>query len=139
MEEPAELLYEGGLFHVIAASFGGRCAYSEFLEDRKSAPIERKKIVRWVQRLGDRGQPLNERKGHKVHSDSNLFVAKPDRQLRLVYFTDSATSPARIVITHGFVKRTSDMPPNEEEKARHTRARYFDEKGRISDGQVSQR
>ena len=139
MEEPAELLYEGTAFHVYVAKSGERCPYWDFLHELRSAPQRRAKIKYWVERIGDEGLPASERKWHRVHADANLFVLKPDRQVRLVCFLDRDAHPKRIVITHGFFKTTADMPPNERTRGLNARGRYFESKGQISDEQIAQR
>lgn len=105
---------------------GAGCDLIEFIDELgKSAPKREVKARYWIERVGDYGPPRNVEKGHPVHQEQNLYVLEPDQQVRLVYFLDNEARPKRLVITHGFFKTKTDIPPNEKDRALNARARYW--------------
>ena len=54
-------------------------------------------------------------------------------QYRLLAFWDKTDSGDTLVIsTHGFVKKRSKVPDNEIQKAKQSRIRYFEDKGKLT-------
>lgn len=125
MSEPLEVLWTGACYQVVALRVGAGCPLLQFLDElARSAPKREAKARYWIERVANQGPPRNVEKGHPIHQEQNLYVLKPDQQVRLVYFLDQR----RVIITHGFFKTKKDIPPNEKEKALNARARYWEEK-----------
>lgn len=129
MDEYSELLDTGAYCQVVAVTTAHGCPLRAFLEELdQSAPQRSRKAWYWIKRLAEFGPPTQVDKGHPIHQERNLYVLKPDRQVRIVYFRDDGANLRRVVITHGFFKTKQDIPPNEKDRALNARARYWEGK-----------
>lgn len=129
MRETHEVLWTGACYQVVALKIGRGCPLLEFLDELgKSAPKRENKAMQLIERVAEHGPPRNVQKGHMVHQEHNLYVLKPDQQVRLVYFLDHDARPKRLVITHGFFKTKQDIPRNEKDRALEARGWYQEQK-----------
>lgn len=96
----------------------GRCQTLEYL-DTLTQP-ERRKVIAFLERTAVLG-PLGYRDDRNRKLSEHIFELKPTSQVRLAYFFDG---PKRLVITHGFTKKSGKTPPAEIARARTLRAEY---------------
>jgi phage-related protein len=75
--------------------------------------IEIAKRAKWVKRLHDGIFELRSKQGNNIQ--------------RALYFHERGT---KYVITHGFIKKTDDVPPREIERSRKLRDEYLRGKGK---------
>ena len=106
----------------------GRCLAEEFLH---SLPFKaRVKIAKWIEKLQDYGpnfpRPYADTIRGKIRELRVIFASK---QYRFLYFFHHKY----IVITHGFVKKTEEVPESEIQRAQNMML-DFDE--RIKRGEI---
>lgn len=90
----------------------GRCPTGEFLS---ALPLKvRAKILRWIEKSEEYGPDLPRPYADIVRGKiRELRIIFASGQYRLLYFFYGRY----IIITHGFVKKTDEVPNNELEKA----------------------
>lgn len=128
MRQEVEVLYDGDQYTVVALRSGDRCAFEEFLDGKqiRSSRDRKKKIAKLLRRFAEGGPPHNPEKFHQVDDEHNLYVLKPDGQVRLPCFYDTSGTRKLLVITHGYVKKSRKMPPREKKRAQEAKRRYFE-------------
>ncbi|MFC1675235.1 type II toxin-antitoxin system RelE/ParE family toxin [Candidatus Omnitrophota bacterium] len=95
-------------------SAAGRCPAEEFLE---SLPIKtRAKVAKWLEKLEEFGPDLPRPYADTLRDKiRELRVVFASQHYRFLYFFYQKY----IVVTHGFVKKASEVPESEIEKARN--------------------
>ncbi len=90
----------------------GECFVEEFLNE---LPVKiRKKIARWIEALEARGPNLPRPYADVVQGKiRELRIVFGSNHYRLLYFL----SNKRIILTHGFVKKTAQVPIEEVKRA----------------------
>lgn len=101
----------------------GRCAMDEFLDE---LPIKAYiKLMRWIEKLEVMGPSLPRPYADVITGKiRELRMVFSSEQYRCLYFFDGKT----IVMTHAFIKKTSDVPPNEILRAENMMKEYFNDK-----------
>ena len=101
----------------------GRCPVDEFLDEL--SPKARAKLMKWMEYLEEMGpnlpRPYADVITGKIRELRMVFASQ---QYRCLYFFDGRA----IVMTHGFIKKTGDIPPNEIIRAEAMMKEYFDDK-----------
>ena len=97
----------------------GRCAAIEYFETLTA--VECRKLISFIERTAELG-PLGYREDRNRKLSEHIFELKPTSQVRLAYFFDG---PKRLVITHGFTKKSGKTPPAEIARAQTLRAEYL--------------
>jgi phage-related protein len=90
----------------------GNCQVDDFLE---RLPISnRAKIEKWMEKLGEEGPDLPRPYADTVRGKiRELRIQFGSNNYRFLYFFFGKT----IIITHGFLKKTREVPPGEINKA----------------------
>ena len=101
----------------------GRCSMDEFLD---GLPVKaRAKLMKWLEKLEELGPDLPRPYADVVHGKIRaLRVIFASSQSRCLYFFDGK----KIVLTHGFVKKTDRVPDSEIERAESMTKEYYHEK-----------
>jgi phage-related protein len=109
-------------------SVTGRCFAEEFLG---SLPVKvRAKVSRWLRKLEECGPDLPRPYADIVRGKiRELRVIFASSQFRFLYFFYNRY----IVISHGFIKKTGEVPENEIEKAENL---MFDFQERVKKGDI---
>jgi len=90
----------------------GRCPAEKFLDELQ--PKIKAKVEKWIEKLGEEGPNLPRPFADVVKGKvRELRIVFGSNCYRFLYFF----SKRRIVITHGFVKKTKRLPSGEIEKA----------------------
>jgi len=90
----------------------GRCPTEEFLDELQ--PKIRAKVEKWIEKLGKEGPNLPRPFADVVRGKiRELRIVFGSNCYRFLYFFFRK----KIVVTHGFVKKTKRLPPGEIEKA----------------------
>jgi mRNA-degrading endonuclease RelE of RelBE toxin-antitoxin system len=113
---PGEVVASGRKVVVWARSSDGLCHGKDFfdqLDERDQA-----KVQALLEMMASQGVIKNREKFKKI--DGELFEFKSG-QIRLPCFFDSKN---RVVITHGFRKKSDDIPPREIERAESIQKAY---------------
>ena len=101
----------------------GRYPMDEFLDGLPAKP--RGKLMKWIERLEVEGPDLPRPYADVVRGKiRELRMVFASDQYRCLYFFDSK----KIVLTHGFVKKTDEVSKNEVERAENMMKEYFHEK-----------
>lgn len=95
---------------IAAIVSNGHCLARKYIESLQES--DRKRVNALIKRCAEHGSPNNREKNKKI--DGDLWELK-SYQARLPFFRDG---PQRIVITHGFTKKTDDIPPSEITRAK---------------------
>ena len=95
----------------------------EFLD---GLPVKvRAKLMKWIERLEEMGPDLPRPYADLVQGKiRELRLVFASNQIRCLYFFDGR----KIILTHGFLKKTDKVPENEIERAINTMKEYFNEK-----------
>ena len=102
---------------------------TDFILDlMESNESEFEKLISAIDRIRDHGVPINEQKFKKL--EPGLFEIKSGPTRLLCFFDGNDQSGnTRLVITHGFWKKTNRTPMSEIEHARTMREQYTLEQG----------
>jgi len=85
----------------------------------------RAKLMKWIQKLEEMGPDLPRPYADTVRGKiRELRLVFASDQYRCLYFFDGR----KIVLTHGFIKKTCKVPENEIERAENMMREYFHEK-----------
>ena len=110
-----EVLYEGE-FHTVelAITANERCPAKKFLDSLSN--LDREIILRIVKRLADRGKVSSPKQFKKIEG-ADFFEFK-NFQIRMpCYFR----ADGRIIITHGFSKKSDSIKPEEVDRMKRIR------------------
>lgn len=88
----------------------GRCAAIEYFETLTA--VECRKLISFIERTAELG-PLGYREDRNRKLSEHIFELKP------------FDGPKRLVITHGFTKKSGKTPPAEIARAQTLRAEYL--------------
>ncbi len=108
------LLADGWTIAAIVSN--GHCLAREYIDSLQGS--DHKRVTALIKRCAEQGPPRNREKTKKIGGD--LWELK-SYQARLPFFRDG---PTRIVITHGFTKKTDDIPPSEIARAQRLMDEY---------------
>ncbi len=113
-----EILYEGELHTVeLAITANERCPAKEFLLNLSK--LDREIILRIVKRLANQGKVSNPKQFKKIEG-TDFFEFK-NFQIRMpCYFR----ADGRIIITHGFIKKSESIAPEEIKRMKRVRNEY---------------
>ena len=98
----------------------GKCPMKQFID---TIPVKAQtKMNRWLEMLEDRGpdlpRPYADAITGKIRELRMVFAGQ---HYRCLYFFDQK----RIVVTHGFIKKTDEVPPGEVILAQRLMEEYF--------------
>lgn len=111
------IINKGRQHNICSVTQGSRCHVLEFIEGLEQK--DQKKVFVLLRRVADHGLPHNEEKYHKLKGvDICEFKSF---QVRLLFFRDGA----RIILTHGFIKKGDSTPKSEIERAVNIQKQYF--------------
>lgn len=100
----------------------GRCPMDEFLDEINVKA--RAKVMRWIGKLEAVGPDLPRPYADPVRGKiRELRLVFASDQYRCLYFFDGR----KIILTHGFIKKTEKVPENEIERAENMMREYFHE------------
>ena len=115
MNEPYEVIFHERL--------SGKCPMDEFLDDLSVKA--RAKLMKWIEKLEAMGpdlpRPYADTVRGKIRELRLIFASD---QIRCLYFFDRR----KIILTHGFMKKTDKVPENEIERAENMMREHFNEK-----------
>lgn len=107
------------------------------LADRPVSPKEWRQLIQTIEKIGQHGyRKLARTNVVKTWTeDDGTPVAEIRKgQLRVLFFEDKPDEdPDRLILTHGFLKKTDETPRNEIRRYRRLRRRYFNWKFEASD------
>ena len=114
----SRLLYGGSAFDLYAVvDPRGECPALQFIWDlSETDPREFTKLLTLIELVRYHGLPKNPEKHKKL--GQNLYELKSGHY-RLLYFTDG--TPRRLILTHGFFKRTRKTPRRQIARAERLR------------------
>lgn len=116
----ARLLYRGRVWTLYLLAEGTREFAREFV-DGELTTEQRAQVINLLKRVADEGLPSNPARYRVLQGHANLAEFKRS-QVRLLCFFDG---PGRIVLTHGFKKKTDRTPREEIERALRLRDAYL--------------
>ena len=119
----ARLLYRGRVWSLYLLKEGEREFAREFVE-RDLTDVQRTQIRNLLTRVAYHGLPARRETYRVLHGHANLVEFKRG-EVRLLCFFDG---PGRIVLVHGFKKKSDRTPPQEIERALRLRDAYLAEK-----------
>lgn len=116
------LLYAGSVFDLYAVvDHREACPAQQFIWDLlETDPREFTKLLALIELVRYHGLPRNPEKHKKL--GQNLYELKSGHQ-RLLYFHDG--TPRRLILTHGFFKRTRKTPRRQIARAEQLRDDYL--------------
>ena len=117
------LLYRGRVWSLYLLREADREFAREFVE-RELTDVQRTQIRNLLTRAADHGLPPRREVYRVLRGHSNLVEFKRG-EVRLLCFFDG---PRRIVLVHGFKKKSDRTPPQEIERALRLRDEYLAEK-----------
>lgn len=104
--------------------YDGRCPVADFLDSLSDKEMAR--MARQIQRLEGWGPELSHPDSHYLRDKIHELRARWRKvRLRVLYFRDGQS----FILTHGFKKKTSDVPDSEINRAIDCRRDYFARKG----------
>jgi phage-related protein len=124
----ARRIYRGRRLDVYYLVDGTRAYARDFVYGELTRS-EQSQVVALVQRIADQGDLDNMEQFRQLHGYSNLYEFKRF-SVRLMCFFDGR---GRIVLTHGFKKKTDRTPRQEIDRALRLRDAYLAEKGQRRD------
>ena len=116
---PTTVLYRGSRRSIEAVVRRGACPAREYVE--RLGVAERKKVLALFVRAGDHWPIVNTEKFKHLDGDIYEFKAGQHRLMR--FFRPGA----RIIVTHGFQKKTARVPRPEIERARAVLAEFLED------------
>jgi phage-related protein len=119
----ARRIYRGRVLEIWYLAEGDRAYAREFVYGELTRD-EQNQIIRLVQRMANEGEIRNVQQFRGLRGHANLYEFKRF-QTRLMCFYDG---PGRLVLTHGFKKKTDRTPPEEIERALRLREAYLRDK-----------
>jgi hypothetical protein len=100
----------------------GNCPVEDFLHDLKKVSKKKKaKLAALILRYAKEGEIIYDQRCRRLKGRVRDFWEFKDFQHRLFFFKEGAS---RIIITHGFVKKTDDLRPDEEDRMLSIREIY---------------
>ncbi len=101
----------------------GQCPMDEFLD---SLPLKvRAKLMKWIEKLEAEGPDLPRPYADVIRGKiRELRLQFGSNQYRCLYFFDGK----RVIMTHGFMKRTARVPENEITYAENLMKEHYHEK-----------
>ena len=103
----------------------GRCPVREFLESLPTK--DRAKVAAWIDLLEEKGHRLRRPYVAKLGAEIyELRVRVSTLRYRILYFFWTGQ---RIVLTHGFVKKSGPVPASEIERAKRYRQDWLERYG----------
>jgi mRNA-degrading endonuclease RelE of RelBE toxin-antitoxin system len=119
----ARILYRGRTWTIYLLAEGTREYAREFVSTELTKE-QQTQIRRLLRRAADHGLPESPSQFRRLHGHPNLAEFKRF-QVRLMCFFDG---PSRIVLTHGFKKKTDATDPEQIKRALRMREAYLQEK-----------
>ena len=115
------IAYRGEKFVIELFGEGTKCPTDTFLEGL-DVKVQAKAYALFA-RLGDTGHIRNEQKFKHLEGSDQIFEFKPTDQVRLLCFFAPGR---RVIVTHGFVKKSRRTPRGEIERAEAWKREFFE-------------
>jgi phage-related protein len=121
MDEDSCIIYIGPMYRLewYYDKNGKSAAYDYFLGTTRE---QKRKFLILVKRMGDFGKIFDKTKFRNEGDGIFAFKPRPDRYLS--FFTDDR----KIIVTHGFCKKTDKLPKNEKDTALKLKSDYYERK-----------
>lgn len=101
----------------LAITSNGKCPAKKFLDGRSN--LDKAKILRIIKRLADEGKVTNREQFKKIEGED--FFEFKNFQIRMpCYFH----ADGRVIITHGFIKKSDSIPPEQINRMKRIRYEY---------------
>jgi phage-related protein len=119
--EPTKSIYRGQVFHVEAMVFGNGSIPAEEWLDLQSWE-QQQKFAALFKMLADAGKLWNEHKFKHLEGSNQIFEFKVDGGRILCFFFVGR----RVILTHGFTKKSRKTPRGELERAERYKAEFIE-------------
>ncbi len=117
----SKLAFEGEIFRIeFYVAAGGACPAEDWLE--KQSPKMQQKFTALFVMLGNVGKIFNEQKFKHLTGTNQLFEFKADQGRMLCFFFVGK----RVILTHGFSKKSDKTPRGEIMRAEIIRGDFFE-------------
>ena len=119
----SELFTRGHSLELRCLYEGERCRLIQFLDNLSEREMD--KVFGYIEHIAEHGPPNNIEKYRKLRGVEELWELKIAKVRIIVFYA----RPDRMILAHGFRKRSRRTPPKEIARAEHLRDEYLAERG----------